>query len=132
MFRRNFSKFYLLVGLIAAVVLLIFLNYLGWLDWPKRIFSKAVVPILKPFEAVGHKTSGALSVLFNIKIIIRENSELRRENQELILKISGLTEMAQENKILRQQLQIELPLESKIMQADLVGFDSGKVGAYFF
>ncbi|OGZ34371.1 MAG: rod shape-determining protein MreC [Candidatus Portnoybacteria bacterium RBG_19FT_COMBO_36_7] len=131
MFRRNFSKFYLLVGLIAAVVLLIFLNYLGWLDWPKRIFSKAVIPILKPFEAVGHKTSGALSVLFNIKSIIRENSELRRENQELILKISGLTEMAQENKILRQQLQIELPLESKIVQADLIGFDSGNVGQYF-
>ena len=130
--KRIFSKFYILGGLVAAIILLIFLNFFGWLEWPKKIFLKATVPILKPFEIAGRKTSGALSVLFNIKIIIQENSKLRQENQDLILKISGLIEMAQENKILRQQLQIDFPLESKMIQADLVGYDPGNVGQYFF
>jgi len=129
--KRNYSKFYILGGLVAAIILLIFLNFFGWLEWPKKIFLKAAVPILKPFETAGRKTSGALSVLFNIKSVIQENSKLRQENQELILKISGLTEMAQENKILRQQLQIESPLVSKMVQADLIGFDPGNIGQYF-
>jgi len=129
--RRDFSKFYILGGLITAIILLIFLNFLGWIEWPKKIFLKAVVPILKPFEIAGKKTSGAINILFNIKSIVQENSRLHRENQELILKISGLTEMTQENKILRQQLQIDPPLESKMVQANLIGFDPGNVGQYF-
>jgi len=129
--RRDYSKYYILGGLVAAVVLLIFLNYFGWIEWPKNIFSKAVVPILKPFETAGRKTAGAFSVLFNIKSIVQENSRLHQENQDLILKISGLSEMAQENKILRQQLQIDPPLESKMVQADIIGFDPGNVGQYF-
>lgn len=129
--RRDYSKYYILGGLIAAVVLLIFLNNLGWLKRPKNFFARAVVPILKPFETVGRKTSGALDVLFDIKDIIRENNELRQENQKLIEKLSILADMAQENKILRQQLGVDPPIESKMIQAELIGYDPGNFGQYF-
>jgi rod shape-determining protein MreC len=131
MLRRNYKKFYILVALIAAVVLLIFLNFWGWLDFPKYVFGKVIVPILKPFETAGRKTAGAFSVLFEIKNMVKENSELRQQNQELVQKLANLTEMAQENKILRQQLGVEPPIESKMIQAELIGYDPGNIGQYF-
>jgi len=129
--KRDFSKFYILGSLVAAIILLIFLNFFGWFEWPKKIFFKAAVPILKPFESTGRKLSDGLGILFNIKSLIRENSQLRIQNQDLISKLSKLSEVAQENKFLRQQLQIEPSFESKMVQAELVGFDPGNVGRYF-
>jgi rod shape-determining protein MreC len=129
--RHNYSKFYTLGGLIAAIVLLIFLNYLGWLQWPKKIFTKITVPILKPFETVGSRTRDALAVLFNIRAVIDENARLHQENQQLLTKLSALNETSQENKILIQQLQVEPPLASKMIQADVIGFDPGNVGQFF-
>jgi rod shape-determining protein MreC len=129
--RRNYSKFYTLGGSIAAIVLLIFLNYIGWLEWPKNFFIKITVPILKPFETVGNRTRDALGVLFNIKAVVEENARLQEENQQLLTKLSAMNERSQENKILLQQLQVEPPLESKMIQADVIGFDPGNVGQFF-
>lgn len=130
--KQGKSKFYLLLGLIAAIVLLIFLNSFGWLRWPKSIFYKASVPILKPFEIAGNRISGGVKILTNIKDLIKENYRLEQENQQLILQLTSLNELTQENKTLRQQLQIGPPLESKMIIADLIGFEPGNIGQYFF
>ena len=116
----------------AAIVLLIFLNFLGWLGMPKNIFLSVSSRILKPFQFLGSQVSSSIGIIGGIKDLVAENKRLTQENQDLILKNSKLQEFAQENEILRAQLQIEPPLKSKMVMADLVGFDPSNIGQYFF
>ncbi len=130
--RRNFSKFYILVILIAAIVLLIFLNSIGWLNWPAKVFYGVTGFIAKPFEILGNKVSGAINLVVNLKELMKENSQLKDENRQLTLKISELSEISQENKLLREELKLESSVKSKKVLADLIGFDLSGLGQYFF
>jgi len=67
----------------------------------------------------------------DLKNLINENYELKNENQGLLLRLAGLNEAANENKLLRQQLQISPSFESKIVMGNLIGFDPGNLGKYF-
>jgi rod shape-determining protein MreC len=131
MLQKKARKFYISGGLAAAIALLIFLNSAGWLEWPKKILYRGSVPILKPFEIAGKRAAGFLKMLSSVRDLMKENSRLKQENQQLILRVSGLAELAQQNKMLRDQLQIRPSLEAKMLIADLIGFDPGNLGQYF-
>ena len=116
----------------AAIILLIFLNSFGWLNLPKNIFLGISMPILKPFQFLGSQLAGVVKIAGGFKDLIIENKELEQRNHDLILENSKLQEIKQENKILREQLQIRPPLASKMVMADLVGFDPSNLGQYFY
>ena len=131
MVRQDNSKFYILGAIIAAIILLIFLNSLGWLNWPKKVFLSVAYPVARPFNLLGIRVSDSARALFGIKGLIDENSQLQEQNQELTLKLSGLLETVEENKLLREQLRVSLPDSSIMIQANIVGFDPGNLGQYF-
>jgi len=131
MIRRNNSKFYVLAGLIAAIILLIFLNFIGWLNKPKSAFLNVTAVVARPFTLASSRVVSLAKAMLSLKGLVQENNQLRQANEELTLKMSDLLEAAQENKILRAQLQIAPPLKSKLTKANLVGFDPSNFGQYF-
>lgn len=130
MIRRDFSKFYILGGLLAAIFLLIFLNSVGWLERPKNIFYRITIPLLKPFQIGGAKFSEGIKLISELKQLIKENSRLKQENQDLLLKVSSLAEVVQENKLLREQLQLKPAVQSKMTLAQIVGFSPENLGQH--
>lgn len=132
MAKRNLQKFYLLAGVATAILLLIFLNLMGWLDLPKSFFYRAGSLVLKPFNVAATKTIDFFKTVSSIKDLVRESDRLEKENQELILKLSSFYDLVHENDLLRKQLQISPTLKSRMVMADVVGFDHGNLGQYFF
>jgi len=130
--RKNSSKTYLPIGLLAAIILLIFFNSIGWLEWPKGVMYRIFSPVAKPFIFTGVKISDTAKVILGLKDLVKENTQLRQENQEFVLKLAELSEVAQENKFLQDQLQLKPPLKSRLVEADLIGFDPGNLGSIFF
>lgn len=131
MANKNLSKFYLLGGLAAIILLLIFFNSLGWLRPVKNFFYGVSLPALKPFQSLGLKMYSAVHTTMELKNLLKENSQLKQENEKLLAKMSDLWEAAEENDFLRKQLQLKPNYNSKILMADLVGFDPGNFNQYF-
>lgn len=130
--RRDYSKFYILGGLLAAIVLLIFLNSIGWLEAPKNIIYTILSPVLHLFQFTGDKISGSVKLISDIKNLAKENSRLTQENQQLVLKVAQLGQISSENDFLRAQLQLRPQPKSKMVIADIIGFDPANFGQYFF
>ena len=129
--KKGMSKIYYFSGLIAAIVLLIFFNYFGWLNAPKKVFYKISVPVLEPFKHVGGKAADYARVIGSLKSLIKEIESLRKENEELVLRTSKFEDIKKENELLRQQLQIVPPLKSRLADADIIGYDPANQDGYF-
>lgn len=129
--QKNSKKIYVLSVLLAAVVLLIFFSSAGWLQAPKTIFFKIAVPVLKPFQLLSNKISGSYKLMTEIKSLIKENEKLRSENELLDVSSVKLAEIERENQFLKAQLQLVPRLKSKIILADVIGFEPGNFGEHF-
>lgn len=132
MIKRNYYKFYIPLILLAAIILLIFFNSLGWLAGAKNIFFKVAAPILKPFAALGGRVSGSIKFLTQIKNLAQENARLKAENELGMGAVFKLAEAERENDFLRKQLALVPPIKSRLVLADVVGFEPGNIGEYFF
>ncbi len=129
--NRQNQKFYILGILLAVVVLLIFFNSLGWLGPVRDLLLRALALATRPFVIMGNKVSGAFGVAANLKNLINENSQLKQENDDLVLVVSKMAELTRENEILRRQLQLVPPIKSKMADANIIGFNPGNLGQYF-
>src|SRR4030042_6792842 len=128
--KKNYSKFYILATILAAVVLLIFLNYIGWLSAPKNIIFKISTPVFYFFQRVGLKISGTTKLFFNLNDLAKKNENLAEKNRQLLLRLTNLSQIKNENSLLRLQLQVEPPSNSRLVLADIIGYDPGNLGNY--
>ncbi len=115
---------------IAVILLLIFFNFKGWLGTPKNIIYRVSAPLLKSFYWIGAKTAAGLRIFTSIKDLGLENDGLRQENQKLWQENSGLKDVARENEILRQRLELGSVYSRKFILAKIAGFNP-QLGQYF-
>jgi rod shape-determining protein MreC len=98
------AKIATFIFLLVVSMLLIFLNSIGRLEQPKGFAIYIISPVQKTFQASSDRINYFFRTLTEIGNLRRENVELKKENLELIYKVSQLREVKRENSILRQQL----------------------------
>jgi len=130
MSRGRFSKTFYLFSVLAVILLLIFFNYLGWLNFPKNFAYRASLPFMKLFQSVDRQIAGAFNFWTELKNLNRENKNLGDENQKLFYENTNLKEVLRENELLRQQLAIAPPEKEQLVLANIVGY-LPQIGQYF-
>jgi rod shape-determining protein MreC len=89
----------------------------------KNFFYKISEPIQKFFWRAGIKVSNFFETISEIKRLKSENEELKLKNQELLSQIANLNEFKEENKNLREALNLGLEKEFKISLAQIIRKD---------
>ncbi|MCK4453823.1 rod shape-determining protein MreC [Candidatus Parcubacteria bacterium] len=114
--------------IIVALVILIFLslNLTGFSKEVREFFYNFSSPIQRNFWQAGNKVSNFFESIFNAQNLNKENYELKNKNQELLGKIVLLQELKDENKTLRQALEINLQKEFKLVFSEIIGKDIGE------
>jgi len=95
-------------------------SYFGLFDKPKNILYLIVSPISRTFSFAGTKTADFFQFFINLKKIAQENQWLRLENLQLISQTAELNDLVRENEFLRHALNVERPLNQKIIIAKIV------------
>ncbi|MCK4520368.1 rod shape-determining protein MreC [Candidatus Parcubacteria bacterium] len=115
------------VIIIALVFLLfLFLNLSGLSKEVREVFYNISYPVQKVFWEKGSVVSNFFSPIFNAKNLNKENYELKYKNQEFIQQLIFLQGLEEENKTLRQALEINLQKEFKLVFSEIIGKDIGE------
>jgi len=123
--RFNIGKRKIII--VAFIILIfLFLNLTGFSKNVREFFYNISSPIQKNFWQTGNKVSNFFESIFNAQNLNKENYELKSKNQELIGEIISLQELKEENKTLRQALEINLEKEFKLMLTEVMGKDIGE------
>jgi len=122
MFSFNFKKFFKPIVLVAIVLGLIFLNFLGALDLPKDFFYKVISPVQGCVYKVGLSIDDFVSWVCFAKRVYHENQSLRLENLKLKGEVTRLKELEKENIFLKKQLNIERKEEQKLIFSKVIGY----------
>lgn len=103
--KNGFSlKLKTFIFLLVVSVLLIFLSKFGKLGGLDRAMTFVFSPIAKTFQGYSNGAYGFFDTIRSIEKFKQENSILKKENAEMVFKISVLKETERENEILRRQL----------------------------
>lgn len=92
----------------------------------KGFFYSFSSPIQKSFWGAGSGISDFFESIFNINDIKKENKELNFKIQEMFALQNSLDELEEENKILREVLELGLKKEFRLELAEVIGKDSDK------
>lgn len=123
-----------ILSAILLVLLVVFVSVLLHSLF-KNFFHNIFAPIEHHFWQKGQKTGSLFYGFFHYRIIARENQILLQDNSVLLQKINGLREIARENELLRQALDLrkregfDLILSqvlSKEMGGDVILIDKGQ------
>jgi len=129
--KINFSKSFIsYFFIIAVILLLIFLNYKGWLEAPKGVTSVIFNPVLRSFQWSANQFGAGIKIFTTLKDLISENNSLKQANQKLWQENSSLKEVARENEVLRQRLALGPVQNHKLILAGIVGFNP-EAGHFF-
>lgn len=115
---------------LAVILLLIFFNFKGWLGTPKNIAYLVSAPFLKSFWWLSDNAAAGFKIFTSLKDLISENNKLSQENQKLWRQNSELKEIAKENEILRQRLELGKIQGHKFILAKIVGLNP-QLGQYY-
>jgi len=108
------------------LIILIFLFAFGLNVFVKEIkgfFYSFSLPIQKVFYQAGEKTSDFLLNIIKTQDLKDKADQLELKNQELKAQVISLEELEQENKSLKQALDIELEKDFKLSLAEIIGKD---------
>jgi len=119
--KLSFKKNKVWVGIIIIILIFILLNLFQ--SQVKGFFYSFSVPIQKPLWRAGENISDFLFSVFTIGKLRNQAEELEFKNQDLIYQISLLSELKEENIILRQALDLELEKEFRLEMAQIIGKD---------
>lgn len=123
--RFNIGKRKIII--VAFIILIfLFLNLTGFSKEVREFFYNVSSPVQRNFWQTGNKVSSLFESIFNARNLNKENYELKSENQELIGEIISLQELKEENKTLRQALEINLEKEFKLVLTEVMGKDIGE------
>jgi len=108
------KKFILLIAL--ALILILFYSQ-GYLNFLYNIFR----PILRFFYFIFNKIYQFFKTILFIYKLNKENKHLFQENQKLLARNARLQEIERENKLLREQLNLEFKKNFKLVLASVIG-----------
>ncbi len=89
----------------------------------KNSFLSVTFPIYRATLTAGNGFFGSLEVFQNAKEVRKEIEKLRRENRNLLSKLSILKEIERENETLRKALEMDLYQEKELVIAKVMGKD---------
>ena len=114
--QKNLRKILLIAFVVAGVI---FLNNYVLDNFLQNVFYRAVSkPGIFLSEALG-KVSKYGSSFFNRGAVVRENDELKKENNVLLGRIAELESLKRENDFLRNELKVAPRLDSKLLIVEI-------------
>jgi rod shape-determining protein MreC len=125
------------IFLLVVVVLLIFLNKIGYLDQVKNYTVYLASPIGKTFQASSNRVNDLFWTLKSIDEFKEENIKLREENLKMDYEILELKEVQRENEILKEQIKFSENSCSegvciKWRMTNIIGRDPSNFGKHIF
>lgn len=122
--RRIFSsKTIILFLFIAGILLLVFLNFKGFLDMPKNLAYRIFLPVQRILYKGGNATANFASTIFSSFSMNEKNKELEKKIRVLQGELVVLSEVRLENEELRKQLGFEPPENFDVIPANVAGKD---------
>jgi rod shape-determining protein MreC len=112
--------------IIAGVLIVLFflaLNLTPAKKETKNFFYLISSPIQKALWRIGDNISDFFEMVKEIKNLKKENQELKLKIQELIAENVALKELKRENEVLREALEAGLEKEFKLLLAEVIGKD---------
>jgi len=107
---------------IILIILVIFAFY--FFQQPiKTFFYSVSAPLQKPLWKIGESSSQFLHKIIGTKDIEGRIDDLSLKNKELLAKIAFLNEVKEQNKFLRESLNINTDKEFKLTLAEIIGKD---------
>lgn len=133
-------RFKLSTILIAVLLLLVFLYYLGGLGWAENILTKIFNPITGKFYSWGQEVNNfyyeKVKDSRSAEDLLRENKELKEKYQSLLKENAELKILVQENELLKKELNFSRErgyqtVPSRVISRDLLlpnslSIDKGK------
>jgi rod shape-determining protein MreC len=113
----------IIVLIILALFVLSLVNLFGFSNNIKNTFFSFSSPIQKTFWQAGENISDIFSGLFKGKYLKEEIEKLLGENRELINKLVLLNRLIEENKILRESLDIGLQKDFNLIFTQAISRD---------
>lgn len=117
---------------ILVIVFFVMVNLFGFSGNIKNAFYLASSPAQKVFWNSGSRVSDFFQAYYDVQNLQSENDYLKKENQRLLAKIAALEGAKQDNKILRQALNIGMEenfglvlTEITAKQGDFIIIDKG-------
>lgn len=117
--RRNIGKF--IIAFLVIVGILFLLNFFQ--QEIRYFFYSISSPIQKFLWREGDNVSDFFSSLTRTNSLKKERDELNLKNQELFAEIANLKELKNENKFLREALEIGLKKDFKLILSQVIGKD---------
>jgi len=113
------------IGIISALIVIFFLalNLTPFGKEVKNFFYLVSSPIQKWFWGAGDKVSDFFEFISEMKNLKRENEELKLKIQELLTENISLKELKKENEILREALDAGIEKEFEITASQAIGKD---------
>jgi len=121
--KRNPIRKWIIVGAIIAAIIIIGL-------FLKPVFLSWTAGIQNYFLQKGDQTSSFFSRLFLSGRIAKENESLKKQNQDLLFKISQLENAKKENEELRKVLNLNFPKEYAFTDAYIFAKDAQTDSAF--
>ena len=119
MYKKNLIYF-----LIGLSIILMLLDYFGFLKFVRAPVDKLVIPVKQKFWDVKLLASGFIDIANNyprLNKIFEEKDRITKENEEFSIKLDLLKE---ENTKLRYQLESQLPSTYKFIPAQVISVGS--------
>jgi len=112
----------LIIAIVAALVLS--LNFFR--AETKGFFYYISTPIQKVFWSVGDSIANFFGAVGDLNGLREENDQLQGFFHELLAEKAYLTELKEENEVLREALQLDLQKEFQLVLVDVIGKDIGQ------
>lgn len=109
---------------------IIFLNYQGLFESPKKYISTAISVFSRPLWSATGKFSRTTSFVFNIKNIYIENSYLKNQNQKLLAENAYLSGFIEEKNILEKAKNIQAQENFNWQIGRVIGMDAQNWSGY--
>ena len=122
-FSRKVIKpiYRILIFIIIGILIILFLNF--YQAEVRNFFYQISEPILSVFWRAGDRISDFFEAISEIQNLKKDNEELKLKVQELLAQLVSLKELRKENEILREALNLNLAKEFDFSLAEVIGKD---------
>jgi rod shape-determining protein MreC len=100
------SKIVKLVSVMVVCAFLVFLNPKGFFNPVRGFFLRIVLPFQRVLYGSSQRISETVSFLASISEIKKDNADLSRENNFLAAEVARLKQLENENRTLKEQLEL--------------------------
>lgn len=119
--QKKIAVFLLFIFISLAII---FLNYRGFLDYPKSAANYLISPISKPLWITTGKIYRSFSFISNFKNLHSENEALKNQNQKLLAENAYFKNYIKENDILDKARDIQMQNNFNWQISGIIGMDS--------